>query len=81
MFARHVKGLSLDHVELRTMKADLRPSIILDDVVGADFDHVKAAPAAGVPAVELKNVDGFVAHACAGLPETRRDQPVADERF
>ena len=81
MFARHVKGLSLDHVELRTVKTDLRPSIILDDVVDVDFDHVKAAPAAGVPTVVLKSVEGFVTHACPGLPDTRRDQPVADEKL
>ena len=81
LFARHVKGLSLDHVELRTLKEDLRPAMILDDVIGADFDHVTALPAAGTPAVVLKNVDGFVAHNCPGLPDTRRDQPVADEKI
>ena len=81
MFARHVQGLSLDHVELRPAKEDLRPAIILDDVAGADFDHVKAQPAAGTPTVVLKNVDGFVAHNCPGLPDTRRDQPVADEKL
>jgi polygalacturonase len=81
MFARHVKGLTLDHVELRTLKEDLRPAIILDEVVGADFDHVEAPPAAGVPTVVLKNVDGFATHACPGLSDTRRDQPVADEKL
>ena len=81
LFARHVKNLSLDHVELRTQKEDFRPAINLDDVVGADFDHVKAVPAAGVPTVVLKNVDGFVAHNCPGLPDTRRDRPVADEKL
>ena len=81
MFARHVKGLTLDHVELRTLAEDLRPAIILDEVVGADLGHVKALPAAGVPTVVLKNVEGFVAHACPGLADTRRDQPVADEKL
>jgi parallel beta-helix repeat protein len=81
LFARHVQGLELDHVELRTMQADLRPAMILDDVVGADLDHVQAKPAAGVPTVVLKNVDGFAAHNCPGLPDTRRDQPVAAEQL
>ena len=81
LFARHVKGLSLDHVELRTLKEDLRPAMMLDDVLGADFDHVKARPAAGAPTVVLKNVDGFVARDCPGLPDTRRDQPVVDEKL
>ena len=81
LFARHVKGLSLDHVELRTLKEDLRPAVILDEVIGADFDHVKVRPAAGVPTVVLRNVDGFAAHNCPGLPDTRRDQPVANEKL
>jgi polygalacturonase len=81
LFARHVKGLALDHVELRALTADLRPAIILDEVVGADCDHVKALPAAGTPTIVLKNVDGFVAHGCPGLADTRRDQPVADEKL
>ena len=81
MFARHVKGLTLDHVELRTMAEDLRPAIILEEVVGADLDHVKTLPAAGVPTVVLRNVEGFVAHACPGLADARRDQPVADEKL
>jgi polygalacturonase len=81
MFARHVQGLSLDHVELRPLKEDLRPALILDEVKSADFDHVKAVPASGVPTVVLKNVDGFAAHDCPGLPDTRRDQLVADEKL
>jgi hypothetical protein len=81
MFARHVQGLSLDHVELRTLTEDLRPAIILDEVKNADFDRVKALPAAGVPTVVLKNVEGFTARDCPGLPDTRRDQPVADEKL
>jgi len=81
MFARHVQGLSLDHVELRTLKEDLRPPMILDDVLGADFDHVQAAPAAGVPTVVLKNVTGIATRDCPGLPDTRRDQPVAEEKL
>ncbi len=81
LFARHVQGLQLDHVELRTLKEDLRPAMILDDVVGADFDHVKATPAAGVPELVLKQVTGLAVHNCPGLSDTRRDQPIADEKL
>ena len=81
MFARHVQGLSLDHIELRTLAEDLRPAIILDEVKAADLNHVKALPATGVPTVVLKNVEGFAAHNCPGLPDTRRDQPVTDEKL
>ena len=81
MFARHVQNLSLDHIELRTLADDLRPAIILDEVKSADFDHVNARSAAGVPTVVLKSVDAFTARDCAGLPDTRREQPVPDEKL
>jgi hypothetical protein len=42
MFARHVKGLSLDHVEVRYAQDEQRPPFFLQDVTDADFDHVKA---------------------------------------
>ncbi len=79
MFARHVQGLNVDHVELRALTRDLRPPIILDDVGDAEFDHVKAKPAAGVSTMMLKNVAGIAVESCPGVPDTHHDQPVADE--
>ncbi len=81
MFARHVKNLTLDHVELRYAAEDLRPACILDDVTGADFTHLKAQHAAGVPTLVLKNVNGFILRSSPGLPDTTRDQPVAADKL
>jgi polygalacturonase len=81
MFARHVKGLSLDHVEVRYAKDEQRPAFFLQDVTNADFDHVKAPHAADVPTYVLKDVNGFIVLNSPGMPDTRRDQPVANEKF
>ncbi len=71
LFARHVKNLGLDHVELRSLKEDLRPCIILQDLVGADFDHVKADHAADTPILVLKGVTDLNIHQSPGLPDTQ----------
>lgn len=71
LFARHVKGLSLDHVELRTVTEDLRPCIFLQDVVGADGSHLIAAHAAGAPIFVLKDVTDFNVQQRTGLPDSQ----------
>ncbi len=81
LFARHVQDLSIDHVTLWTAKPDLRPSMILDDVGGVELDHVNAKPAAGVPTIVLKNVNGISVGSCPGVADTRRDEPVAEARL
>jgi hypothetical protein len=58
-FVRHVKGFSLRDVEVRYEKEDLRPAILLEDVTGADFVHVKMAHAPDVATFVLRNVDDF----------------------
>lgn len=40
VFARHVRRLTIHHVNLHTAAPDFRPAVILDDVVGARLDHV-----------------------------------------
>ncbi len=81
MFARHVKGLTVDHVEFRYAKDEHRPAITLDDVAGADFDHLKAPHAVDAPTFVLRGVNGLVVRNSAGLPDTSRDSPVADEKL
>jgi polygalacturonase len=81
LFAHRVKNLTLDHVELRYANDDLRPAVMLDDVSGADFDHVKLQHAAGVSSFVLKGVAGFEVHNSPGLPETHRDTRIESEKF
>ena len=81
LFARHVHGLSVDHLELSYAGTDQRPAVILDDVAAADIDNLQAQHDPAAAAVVLKNVTGFVIRNSAGLPDARRDQPVADEKL
>jgi polygalacturonase len=81
MFARHVQGLTVDHLELSYAGTELRPAVILDDVAEADLDHLQAAHDASAPEVVLKQVYGFVLRNSPGLSDTRRDQPVTDEKL
>ena len=81
MFARHVKNLDVSHVEFRVAKEDLRATVQLDNVAEVAFDTVKFPHAAGAPTFVLKNVTGFAIHNSPALPETKRDQPIADEKL
>lgn len=72
LFARHVKNLTLNQVELRTAQADLRPVVQLDDVADVAFESVKFPRAGDTPVFVLKNVTDFFIHNSPGLPETTR---------
>jgi polygalacturonase len=76
-FIRHVKGLEMRDVEVSYLKEDARPPFWLNDVMGADFQHVKSQRGAGVPMFVLKNVSDFNTHQCWPLPDTRLDRVVA----
>ena len=80
LFTRHVKNLSLDHVELRYAKEDLRPCIFLQDVAGADFDHLQAAHAAATPTFVLKSVSNLSVHQSPGLADSQHAGPITDEK-
>jgi len=67
-YFRHIKGLQVSDVEVRTMKADARPAFVLDDVEHADFIHVKTQP--GGEAFALENVRDFNIYLSRPVPET-----------
>jgi len=69
-YIRHVKGLQVSNVEVRTMKEDARPAFILDDVEHADFIHVKMQPAPAGQAFSLENVQDFNVYLSRPVPET-----------
>jgi polygalacturonase len=81
MFARHVQGLTVDHLELSYAGTELRPAVMLDDVAEADLDHLQAAHDVAAPEVVLKQVYGFVLRNSPGLPDTRSNQPETDEKL
>lgn len=67
-YFRHIKGLQVSDVEVRTMKDDARPAFVLDDVDGADFVHVKTQTGTG--AFALDNVKDFNVYLSRPIPET-----------
>ncbi|HWL15966.1 MAG TPA: glycoside hydrolase family 28 protein [Opitutus sp.] len=73
VFARHVAGLQLRGVELRTMSADARPAVVLDDVVGARLFDVQVRPKDGTPKWRLSHVSGLVPRDCEGLDQSTVD--------
>ena len=54
-YLRHIKGITLDNIQLHTLSADARPPFALDDVNGADFFRVKADKSAEAPVFAVKN--------------------------
>lgn len=79
-FIRHVKGLEMNHVELRCLAEDFRPSFVLDDVRDADFMRIKAQQAAGVPIFGLKNVEDFHLYLSRPLADTHLER-VEDKKL
>ena len=81
LWARHVKNFSVSQLEVRTAAADFRPVAILDDVTGADLEHVKLPRAAGAAGLVLQGVTGLVIHSSPGLPDTQRPEKIEHDRL
>jgi hypothetical protein len=58
-YIRHAAGIQLSDVKVGYEKEDRRPAFVLDDVKGADFHHVQAQTASGVPGYVLLNVENL----------------------
>jgi polygalacturonase len=81
LWARHVKNFSVDRVEFRVARDDLRPAAILDDASDVTLERVKLPRSGGAPVLGLKNVTGLVVRSCPGLADAKRDATVADEKL
>jgi len=73
-FIRHVKGLEMRDVEVSFIKEDLRPAFWLNDIVGADFQHVKAQRSADAATFVLKNVSDFNTHQCWPVADVKLER-------
>ena len=58
-YIRHVKGIDLRDVQIKSDKEDSRPAFVLEDVQTASFIHMKSQQSAGAPLFSLKNVQDF----------------------
>jgi hypothetical protein len=57
--------------EISTITDDQRPAFILDDVKGADFEHIRASKAKGAPVFLLNGVKDFNIYNSAPLENTK----------
>jgi len=73
LFLRHVKGVEMHHVDLSYVQDETRPAVFLDDVDGADFDHVHAQRGPDLITFVLRKVKDFRIHNSPGLPDRRHD--------
>jgi polygalacturonase len=69
-YVRHVNGIEFNNVQVAYETPDQRPAFILDDVQNADFFHVKADHAPGVPTFVLKDVTDFTTAFTRGVKDT-----------
>jgi hypothetical protein len=70
LYARHAKNLVVHHVILRPRSPDLRNSVYLEDVDGAQFEHVEALPSGDAKTFSLQDVSRFSTQSCAGVADS-----------
>lgn len=70
-FIRNVKDLKMNDIEVSYIKDDQRPAFVLDNVEGADFQHIRAQKADGVPMFMLNQVKNFNLFNSDQLPNTK----------
>jgi polygalacturonase len=70
-FIRHVKGIEMRDVEVSYLKDDARPPFVLNDVIGADFLHLRAQRGQDVPTFLLKKIENFNLQQSWPLPDSR----------
>ncbi len=74
-YIRHAKGIELSNIQIDTVKPDLRPVFVMNDVEGVDLFRIKAPRVPDVPACVLTNVRNFTASASKPLmPDSQVDR-------
>ena len=69
LFARHVVNLQVRGVELRTLSADARPAVFLEDVTKVRFTDTIISNVPNRPLWSLKAVSALHARDTSGLPD------------
>jgi polygalacturonase len=71
-YIRHVKGIEMRDIEVRPLKPDMRPGVVMDDVENAELIHIKLPRSSEVPSIVLKDVKNF---------SITQSRPVADTQL
>jgi polygalacturonase len=72
LYARHVNGLAARDVHFTLDQADARPALRLDDVNGADLDHLVVPPRTAGSLFVLRHVTDFLLRNSPGIADTKR---------
>ena len=72
LFARHIKGLDISNIEMRTAQPDNRPAIWLNDIQGADIFRARTSSQPG-NILSLHNVRDFHLSGSRGLSDVAID--------
>jgi hypothetical protein len=72
LYVRHARNLDVHHADLRSTSGDGRPPVVLHDVDGATFDHVRFAHDAAAPTFALRDVRGFAVQDAPGMRDVAR---------
>jgi len=75
LYVRHARNLDVHHADLRSEKPDARPPVLLDDVAGASFDHVRFARGAAATFV-LRGVRDIAIKDAQGVADLARSDQV-----
>jgi polygalacturonase len=72
LYVRHARNLSVHHADLRATAREGRPPVVLHDVDGAGFEHVRFAHDAAAPSFVLQDVRGFAVQDAQGMRDVAR---------
>jgi polygalacturonase len=72
LYVRHARNLEVHHAELATAAREGRPPVVLHDVDGARFDHVRLQHDAAAPSFQLQDVRGFTLRDADGMRDVAR---------
>jgi polygalacturonase len=64
-FLRHVAGADLHHIDISYKDAEMRPPVLLEDVIGVTLEAVRAQRQDGVPFLVTKEVESLSVQNCS----------------
>jgi len=72
LYVRHARNLEVHHADLRSAGQEGRPPVLLDDVDGAGFDHVRFARGTAAATFVLRGVRGIAIQDAQGVADLAR---------
>ena len=81
LFARHVRGLNVEHLKFQTVAPDERPPLVLQDVAGFALIGLRAPTTEGTPVAVLRDVSDLHFRNVNALPDRAIAGPIARGSF